>query len=369
MRIAVLHNHPIHYKHLLFTALAERGIDVDVVFTARSSTIRTPDLQPSGNKYRSHFLFAGSFERLPQIRTALKAIRGIAQCNADVVVISGWSYLPTWSVLAWTKFHRKPVALWFETNVFDHPRHWIKEWVKRIYLRGFAVAHVYGTSNREYLELLGMDPAVILEKRATVDAGIFMKRRATFHSDFRRFIYVGRLSPEKNLPRLLDAFHQIVPRYRAELVVVGYGPLEAMLKERVRDLGLTKSVVFTGAKTQEEVSRLLADSDCLILPSLSETWGLVANEALCVGVPLIVSDRCGCARDLATEASGWTFAAENTAELAQVLTKVCELPVQRLQQMSEAAVRIAAEYAPDRCAERIATNLEELLERHTKLAQ
>jgi len=363
MRITVIHNHPIHYKHLLFTTIAGLGAEVDVVFAARSSNLRTASLQPSGEDYKSHFLWDGSFQSLPQIRTALQAVKEVGQCRPDVVIISGYSDLYSWSVLAWAKLHHKPVVLWFESNLFDHSRHLAKEWIKKVFVRGCDVGHVYGKSNLAYLENLGMTPSAIIEKRATVDMGIFSKRRAEFHSEFRRFVYVGRFSPEKNLPRLLDAFRIVRDKSRAELVLVGYGPDEALLKHKTRELGLSQSVVFAGSKTQNEVSITLAESDCLVLPSLSEPWGLVANEALCTGLPIIVSDRCGCALDLATGETGWTFKAEDTAELAERMQEVCALSLKRLNEMGEAAVTIAAEYAPEACAKRILASLQELVDR------
>jgi len=361
MRVAVLHNHPIHYMHLLFTAIASLGVEVDVIFAARSSNLRTTGLQPEGMSYRSHFLFEGSFESLPQARSATQAARVFAQLNPDVVIICGYSYLPTWSVLAWAKISNKPVVLWFESNLFDHPRRKTKELVKQAFVSAFASAHVYGQSNSEYLEHLGMSPSKILEKRATVDSSLFMKRRANFNVGFRRFIFVGRFSPEKNLLKLLEAFSIVRSKGHAELVMAGYGPDELLLREYVQSAGLGDYVIFAGQKTQDEVSMSMAESDCLVLPSLSEPWGLVVNEALCTGLPVIVSDRCGCARDLANLETGWVFRAQDMDELAAAMFNVCSLPLDRLQKMGEAAVKLAAEYTPEACARRILVNLETLI--------
>jgi glycosyltransferase involved in cell wall biosynthesis len=362
MRISVLHNHPIHYKHLLFTALASLGVEIDVIFAARSSDQRTASLQPVGESYRSHFLSDGSFESLPQIQTALSGVRVVERCHPDLVIIGGYSYLPAWSVLAWARLRHRPVALWFQSNRFDHPRHWATEQVKKAFVGACDVGHVYGKSSREYLEYLGMKQSAIMVKGATVDSGIFTKRRAAFHSDFRRFVYVGRFSPEKNLPRLLDALSIIVrTKSNTELVLVGYGPDEPLLRQKTRDLGLNESVVFTGPKTQDEASQILAESDRLVLPSISAPWGLVANEALCSGIPVIVSNRCGCAPDLVTDDTGRTFVAENTEEMAEAMAEVCQLPLERLKEMGQAAVTLSGRYSPEACARRILTNLEELL--------
>jgi glycosyltransferase involved in cell wall biosynthesis len=363
MRVTVLHNHPIHYKHLLFTAIAEQGAELNVIFAARSSNLRTASLQPAGKNYRSHFLSDSNFESLPQFRSALNAVREFDRCNPDVVIIGGYSYLACWSVLIWAKLRRKPVALWAETNSFDRPRHHATELIKRIFVRACDSGHVYGTTNREYLESLGMDPSAVLIKKATVDWDTFSRRIAQFHVNFRRFVYVGRFSPEKNLPRLLDAFDIVRGQIGAELVLVGYGPEEQMLRQKTEVLGLEESVIFAGSKTQDEVSVILAEADCLVLPSLSEAWGLVANEAICTGVPIIVSDRCGCAIDLAGGDTGWIFKAEETSDLAEKMLEVCRLPLERLREMGEQAIKKGSEYSPNECAKRIYADLQELINR------
>jgi len=110
-------------------------------------------------------------------------------------------------------------------------------------------------------------------------------------------------------------------------------------------------------------------SDCLVLPSLSEPWGLVANEALCSGLPILVSNRCGCARDLVTADTGWSFEAEDTNELASRLETVCLLPVERLHAMGAACIHLADEYNPEKCARRILDYCEVLAHKERPLQQ
>jgi glycosyltransferase involved in cell wall biosynthesis len=363
MRVTILHNHPIHYKHLLFEAMAAQGVNVDVIFAGRSSSARTAWMQPSGGGYRSHFLWDGGFESLPQVRTAALAVRMAERCCPEVVIVGGYWYLATWSLLGWAKARQLPVALWFESTRLDHPRGKVKEGLKRTFVGWCDVAHVYGRSNREYLEQLGMPHRAIVEKTGPVDTGTFLKRLAAFHEGYRRFIYVGRFSPEKNLPCLLQAFKTVAARRKAELVMVGYGPDEMTLRRQVHALDLDGRVEFAGPKTQDGVSQLLAGADCLVLPSSSEAWGLVINEALCTGVPVLVSDRCGCARDLVTAETGWTFPTGNAEQLAARMLEVCDLTVARLREMGAAAVSLGSEYSPQSCAERIVESLQELLAR------
>jgi glycosyltransferase involved in cell wall biosynthesis len=118
--------------------------------------------------------------------------------------------------------------------------------------------------------------------------------------------------------------------------------------------------------SQEEVSSALGDADCLVLPSLSEPWGLVANEALCVGLPILVSNRCGCAEDLATPDTGWVFAAEDVGDLAEKMTEICRVPRMKLLEMGEAAVKKAQEYTPEAAARRIYQHIGDFMRRDTK---
>lgn len=360
IRVAILHNHPIHYSHLLFTAMSEGGAEVDVVFAAKSSDERTTSLQPLGSTYKSHFLSDGSFQSLPQIKTALRAIEALAACRPDVVVIGGYSYLAAWSSLWWAKLHRKPVVLWSETHRGSGGRRPVKESIKRLFVMGCNAGHVYGKSSRAYLEELGMKSSAIAEKRAVVDTEQFFGRRAGFHAEFRRFVFVGRFVAEKNLLCILDAFARVHKTCRAELLLVGYGPLEPDLGRRVEELSLDASVVFVGACHQDRVCQLMAESDCLVLFSKSEPWGLVVNEAQCVGLPVIVSDRCGCAPDLVHQDTGWVVESDNVRGLAETMEAVCRMGVGELKRMGAAARRIAVEYSPAASANRVLMQLRNL---------
>ncbi|MDW8311094.1 MAG: glycosyltransferase, partial [Verrucomicrobiales bacterium] len=104
-------------------------------------------------------------------------------------------------------------------------------------------------------------------------------------------------------------------------VFVGAGELESRLREFAAQARLR--VHFAGFKNQSELPACYAAADVLVLPSGSETWGLVVNEAMACGIPAIVSDAAGCAPDLIEEGrTGFTFPVGDAAALADRLTRL-----------------------------------------------
>lgn len=123
--------------------------------------------------------------------------------------------------------------------------------------------------------------------------------RAAPEGDHPLFLYVGRLSSEKQVDMLLTAFasvHAALPE--ARLRIVDGGPLEASLQSLAATLGCEASVEFTGGQSGQALYANYLEATALILPSRSEPWGLVVNEALHHGCPVIVSNRCGCVPEL-----------------------------------------------------------------------
>ncbi|MEM9336983.1 MAG: glycosyltransferase [Patescibacteria group bacterium] len=120
--------------------------------------------------------------------------------------------------------------------------------------------------------------------------------RNTSAGDRCRFIYVGRLSPEKNVTLLLQSFHELAQSVSgASLTIVGDGPERIALEQQVADYQLTDKVTFTG--WNEQVEEVLAEHDCLLLSSNHEGWAMVLIEAMAAGLPVITTD-VGCAGEI-----------------------------------------------------------------------
>jgi glycosyltransferase involved in cell wall biosynthesis len=112
-----------------------------------------------------------------------------------------------------------------------------------------------------------------------------------------------------------------------ELVLLGDGPLRPTLGSQIDALGLEKHVFMHGFKQYAELPVYYGLARAFIHASTTEQWGLVVNEAMASGLPVLVSNRCGCAMDLVSEAStGFTFDPLNTEQMADLMSRFSTKP-------------------------------------------
>ena len=192
-----------------------------------------------------------------------------------------------------SKFDDKPRSAWFEA-------------IKRLGLGCYSGAIVAGARTNEYLRFLGFNKRPILggadgisveRIREQARAGQGLAPRQFTERDF---VYVGRFVEVKNLELLIDAYADYESRAKDKarrLILVGEGPLEPALRQKVANLGLGEKVQFPGFKSGEVLCALLCCAVALVLVSGTEPWGLVVNEALALGLPIVVSEAPG-ARDV-----------------------------------------------------------------------
>jgi glycosyltransferase involved in cell wall biosynthesis len=126
-----------------------------------------------------------------------------------------------------------------------------------------------------------------------------------------KFLYIGRLSEVKNLVFLIKVFNKL-PEY--SLNIIGEGPdkikLESMSEPNIN---------FVGSVENKKLSQHFSQNNFLILPSLSETWGLVVEESLYNGMPVIVSKNCGSVDLVKNEFNGYVFNPNNAVELETII--------------------------------------------------
>lgn len=364
LNAAIIHNHPIHYRHLLFSELAHQGLEFEVLYTASRSACRIETPAIASGPYAARIGFEGDYECAPAAGTARFVWSSLVALAPRVVIVSGYCDVAAWTAWLWARLHRVPILLWSESNSFDHPRVWWKERLKRWFVTHCEGAGVYGESNRDYLLGLGMPPHRIKTGHACLDTRLFSRTLARARPRHKVLLYVGRFSPEKNLPALIRAFAEIEQdRTQPELVLAlaGYGPQEPELRWLVAAEGLTQTVQFLGPAKQYELPRLYRNADAFVLPSLRETWGIVAAEAMACGLPVLLSCQCGCARDLVCRNTGWTFSPSDRAGLVAALQHIADAPRETLDAMGDCAAGVAARYSPETCARLIIASVQALL--------
>ncbi len=160
-------------------------------------------------------------------------------------------------------------------------------------------------------------------------------------------LYASKLRTRKRCMDLVEAWLRLAPAAGldppAYLLIVGEGEERAALEERVRQSGLS-SIRFLGFKNQTELPRYFDLCDVFVLPSVGESWGLIVNEVMNAGRPVIVSDQVGCQTDLVHDGfNGLVFPALDVAALAGCLRPLIEDPGLRAS-MSENSLRIISRH-------------------------
>lgn len=216
-------------------------------------------------------------------------------------------------------------------------RLWWKEWVKSRIVGLCSTAIVGGRPHIDYVVKLGLAREGIFRGYDVIDNDYFETRadsirlqRNRFRAEFdlpERFILASsRFIEKKNLFRLIDAYAGYVARKSIDpwsLIIIGDGPLRSALETYIVDAGLSKFVRLPGFKQYDELPVYYALGSVFVHASTSEQWGLVVNEAMAAGLPVMVSERCGCALDLVENGrNGYTFDPYDAEALARLMLHV-----------------------------------------------
>ena len=272
----------------------------------------------------------------------------------DAVVIPGWSDPAALTALRWGWENGVPAVLMSESTAFDEPRRAWREWIKSRVVRRCAAGLVGGEPHAAYLAALGMPCERIFRGYDAVDNGHFAAgaqavraheaaARERLGLPARYFLASSRFVPQKNLPGLLSAYaayRVAAGRDAWKLVLLGDGSLRASLSEQTAALGIADDVSMPGFKQYEELPAYYGLAGAFVHASVREPWGLVVNEAMASGLPVLVSDRCGCARDLVADGvNGWVFPPDDFSKLTRLFERVAALDPAILTAVGEAGRR------------------------------
>jgi len=164
----------------------------------------------------------------------------------------------------------------------------------------------------------------------------------------------SRFEAKKNLPGLLRGYARYREMARGRpwsLVVVGDGELKEELFALRDRLGLEEHVLFPGAKNYQELPSYYGLAGAFVHASTTEQWGLVVNEAMAAGLPVVVSKRCGCAPDLVVPGSnGLLFDPDDVNSIASAMVEIAD-GAHRLRAMGRNSQAIVGQWSLTRFAE------------------
>ena len=360
------------YKGAIFSALYQltqaRNLKVSFVHVAETDEIRLQlgGVDLSYHQYPFRVIIPGSYEDAGTLRRTLALAGDLIKNPADLVVLPGYDRIENWMMLFICVLTRRKRAVFCDSTINDNPQVWWKALAKRLFFSRCDAFVGYGQRTKEYLVSLGAsaDKVIVpcvapalpheysqLQVRASYAA-------ANEEPNPARFLYVGRLAPEKGLMDLLDAFAQVRETLLgARLDIIGAGALRDSLLKRIAELGLDGIVSLLGTLPLTAIVPYFYRSAALVLPSHSEPWGLVANEALSYGCPVVVADRCGCVPELVIEGvSGYTFKVGDVAGLKAVMIKAAALSQDR-RTTAEQCIAVASKLMPGPAAEQMLNGL------------
>ena len=327
-RVAVLWGRfgPYHVARLaaLRSYLDARGAELVAVETASADATYAWDAQRDDGAFRRETVFPGrAFEAVPGPAMEAGVRAALDRIEPDAVAVPSYASPDSRAALAWCRRRRRVAVMLYDSRREDADRAGWREAVKGAIVRQFDAALVAGTPQRAYAVALGVPPSHVFQPLDVVDNGRFARLAAQAELAEPAFLCVSRLIAVKGVDVLLDAY----ARYRATaaapwpLVVVGDGPERARLES-----GAPDGVAFAGFVQGDALGAAYGRAAALVLPTRKDTWGLVVNEAMAAGLPVVVSDGAGCAADLVEPGrNGLVVPAGDAAALAAALARVAAL--------------------------------------------
>jgi 1,2-diacylglycerol 3-alpha-glucosyltransferase len=402
--VAVVFHHIGPYHHARLNAAADRLSVTGIEWSAKAYDSWGAAEAPT--RYTKLSLFTEASDRYPDSRQRREAFRwALEQVNPDVVAVNGWNNFGSLAAADCCVRFGIPMVVMSESARGDEPRTWWKEATKKQIVNLYSAALVGGQRHVDYLVELGMPRDRIFVGYDVVDNAYFTSRtREIRDSHLRRgyggqaafeiqkkyplpenyFLASARFIEKKNLPRLIRAYAEYrrlctasaplakpfgvsdaersqnagnppSPRLRRtgapwDLVLLGDGPLRETLNAQLSTLNLHPNVHLPGFKQYAELPVYYALARAFVHASTTEQWGLVVNEAIASGLPVMVSDRCGCAPEL-VNGNGFTFDPFDEQELTARLLEMASLSEHDRECFAEESRRIAARFGPDRFGE------------------
>lgn len=351
LRVGILLTHATQYHSPWFRELSRRAeIKVKVFYCFNP----TPDQQGIGFDVPFHWdtdLLAGYPSALLR-NIARKVGCHFSGCDtpeiADIItshefdawIINGWKVKSDWQAMKACWRSKVPMLVRGDSQLIDSkplPRRIAKRLILGRWLPRFNRYLTVGKLNENYYRFYGADPKKFFPVRHFVDNERFAQqaenariKRSELCSSWGIgkekfvFLFAGKFIEEK---RPLDAIRAVellhAKGLRVHLLMVGDGKLRPRCEQYSKEKQLPVS--FTGFLNQNAIADAYVCSDVLVLPSATETWGLVVNEGMSCGLPAIVSDRVGCGPDLVKPGeTGAVFPVTDVAALAKAMMTYIE---------------------------------------------
>lgn len=377
IRVAIVISHPIqHFVHLYKALARQESIQLKVFFASKIGLNSYFDKDMAVEiKWATDLLGGYEYEFLSEADTIKES--GFMKINnpsissalknfaPDVVQLHGYAQLTLLRALLWCKLNRVPVLLWSDSSLlFRRPalKQFLKDMMLPVLLNRFSGVLTTGENNAAYYLKYGVKPNDIFRCPFTVDEPrlseakvnklvLREQHRANYKisNDEIVLLFVGKLAPWKRPQDLLEAVRIAQEKLSVTAKLVAFFAGNGVMKAELEAIASAKSIraVFGGFINVDVLPSIYAMADILIFPSEKEPYGLSAREAICVGLPLIVSDQIGCigATDAARpDINALVYPSLNVESLATKIVALASRPG-LLTKMSKASLVVATDMA------------------------
>jgi glycosyltransferase involved in cell wall biosynthesis len=354
---------PYHMRRL--QALSRRTSIIGVELCGTDDTYRWEPVG-SGTEFPYVTLFPGTdVDKVNPVSVRKHVFQILDELGPRAVFVPGWSHRGALAGLQWCIRMCTPAIVMADSTRADSRRTAPKELLKQRLLRFFGAALVAGTRQKAYLRELGFPEHRIFLGYDVVDnehfrAGADLARRQAaqirpwLSLPERYFLAVARFVEKKNLFRLFESYawyRRMIGRDAWKLVLLGDGELRSDLEAHRARLGLGSAILMPGFKQYDELPFYYGLASAFIHASAVEQWGLVVNEAMAAGLPVLVSERCGCAPDLVRDGfNGFWLDPHDIDVMAKSMCRMAHSDVDR-RAMGRASQEIIAEWGLERFSE------------------
>jgi glycosyltransferase involved in cell wall biosynthesis len=284
------------------------------------------------------------------------------QLSPDVVAVAGWATPESFAAIAWARRNRRGLVMMSESQAFDASRSHLREAMKARIVSLCHAGLVGGPTHRDYMARLGLDHDHIFfgynavgndhfAAHAAIARADAAKKRADLGLPERYILASARFIEKKNLPGLIRAYAEAREAHNEapELIILGDGPTRADVEQSVAACGLAEHVHLPGFRGYDVLPAYYALAHGFAHVSLVEQWGLVVNEAMASGTPVVVSKPCGAAQALIEDGvNGFLVDPDDINDMANGLRRLFALDAIAHRAMREVAEQTIANWGPAR---------------------
>ncbi len=299
--IVYLTNTPSFYKINLCNEVAKQKSLLLVFYGYGDEAVNTLLMDNNAYNFDYTFLWEGNSAKRNKLSCFIKLVKLLKKFSYSKLLFSGW-FVPEYSVYAFLSPKRKNCMM-CESSIYESNISGIRGFIKRAIINRCSTALPSGVAHKAIFDAIGFEGDIHI----TGGVGIFHKAERIIDKDKisieKKYLYVGRLIECKNLRFLIERFNE----NGKPLTIVGKGELEQELKALAKE-----NITFRGFIENDKLPEVYKEHDIFILPSKTETWGLVVEEAIYWGLPVVVSDRVGCGNEMViSPQTGITFELDN----------------------------------------------------------